>query len=34
MADDALGQQRIREYEEEQRNYDWSNPREPLPVIP
>lgn len=31
--DDALGQQRIREYEEEQKKQDWSKPLEPLPVI-
>lgn len=32
-ADDALGQQRIREYEEEQKKIDWNKPRESLPVI-
>lgn len=31
--DEALGQQRIREYEEEQKKQDWSKPLEPLPVI-
>jgi hypothetical protein len=32
MEDAALGQQRIREFEEEQKKQDWSMPREPLPV--
>lgn len=33
IADLELGQQRIREYEEEQKKQDWSKPLEPLPVI-
>lgn len=33
LADFELGQQRIREYEEEQKKQDWSKPLEPLPVI-
>ena len=33
LADFELGQQRIREYEEEQTKQDWSKPLEPLPVI-
>lgn len=33
IADFELGQQRIREYEEEQTKQDWSKPLEPLPVI-
>lgn len=32
-ADLELGQQRIREYEEEQKKQDWSRPLESLPVI-
>lgn len=31
--DFELGQQRIREFEEEQKKQDWSKPLESLPVI-
>lgn len=31
--DDALGKQRIQEYEEEQKKQDWNKPRENLPII-
>ena len=33
LADFELGQQRIREYEEEQEKQDWSKSLEPLPEI-
>ena len=33
MEDAALGQQRIREFEEEQKKQDWTTPIKSLPVI-
>lgn len=32
LEDDALGQQRIKEYEEEQKKQNWNNLQESLPV--